>query len=491
VTIAAVVAVAVAVGVFAVLANVGSDSKHKATAAPRSTTTFPAVWDPRINDLVRFDSAERNLDYKHPVKVVFLSKAAFKKRVTADESKLTAKDRRELQTALEFLRALGMVDGKVDLFTKLNQLRSESVLAFYDSKKKEIVIPGSELDVEQRVTLAHELTHTLDDQHFDLTKLDKLGDKYDTDAITALVEGDAVRVENRFIAKLSAADRRAYARANGSDGSGGSDSSAAPNLEGVPKIFGILQQWPYDIGPQFVDILNEEGGQSRINQAFRSPPRNEEQVIDPLTYLNDDQAGPIKPPVLPSGAKKLDGGKEFGLLGWYLVLSERIDPHVAMRAALGWGSDSYTVAREGTRTCVEVHYRGENRSDNAEMMNALGQWIAALPKGMAAVKANSDDTLSLRSCDPGSAGKVVTDRSVDAYGLLVFRGQLIDEFVKAGGTPAVSTCVANAVTDRVTIADLSRDQLPPILTDQAALSQIGQTCRATAGTVVAHDHIDG
>ena len=186
------------------------------TTAAAPTTTFPAAWDARVTDLVQFDANERNLDYKHPVKVVFLSAAAFKKRVTTDDSKLTAKDRRDLQNALEELRALGMVQGKVDLFAKENQLSGATTEAFYDRQKKEIVVPGSTLDVEQQVTLAHELTHTLDDQHFDLDKVNKIGDKHDTDAVTALVEGDAVWVQNKYEAKLSDADRRAYERSQDS-----------------------------------------------------------------------------------------------------------------------------------------------------------------------------------------------------------------------------------------------------------------------------------
>jgi hypothetical protein len=259
----------------------------------------------------------------------------------------------------------------------------------------------------------------------------------------------------------------------------------------MPKIFELLQQWPYDFGPQLVSILHDQGGADRIDQAFRKPPLNEEQAIDPLTFLNDDAAGKISAPALPAGAKKLDSGKEFGLLGWYFVLSERIDPHVAMKAALGWGADSFINAREGDRTCVTVHYRGENRSDNDEMLSALRLWVAALPKGMAAVKANGDETLTLHSCDPGAAAKTVTDKSVDAYQLLVFRNQLIQEFVTAGATVAVSTCVADAVTNESSVAGIVAGTPPPILTNQQAIRELAGRCRATAGTVVAHDHIDG
>ena len=42
------------------------------------------------------------------------------------------------------------------------------ILAFYDDQAKEVVIRGTTLDVSHRATLAHELTHVLQDQHFDL-----------------------------------------------------------------------------------------------------------------------------------------------------------------------------------------------------------------------------------------------------------------------------------------------------------------------------------
>jgi hypothetical protein len=478
--LAAVLAVAVAVGAFVGLAGLGSKGHH---AAATTTTTFPATWDPRVDDLVRFDANARGLDYTHPVKVVFLSAAAFKKRVTTDASKLTAKDRRDLQDQLEELRALGMVQGNVDLFAKENQLSGATTEAFYDPDKKEVVVPGATLDVEQRVTLAHELTHTLDDEHFDLSKLAKVGDQHDTDAVTALIEGDAVWVQNKYEAQLSASDLRAYERSQ--------ETAVSPGgLAGVPKIFEVLSEWPYDFGPLFVDILREDGGQARLDRAFRSPPIDEEQVIDPIAYLDGDQPGPISAPTLPHGAKKLDGGKEFGSLAWFQILSERIDPHVALKATLGWGADSYIDAREGTKTCVEVHYRGETKQDNVEMLGALHQWIAALPKGMASVTENSDNTLQLHSCDPGSSAKVVTNRSIQAYQLLLFRDVLIDQFMKAKATPYIATCAADAVIDQTSVADLVAGKTPAVLTNAPAVARIAISCRATSGTVVGTNEID-
>ena len=411
-----------------------------------------------------------------------MSKAEFKKRVTTEDSKLTAEDRSDLVHATEELRAMGMLEGKVDLLAKLNQLNGSSILAFYDSKKKEVVIPGESLDVEQKVTLAHELTHTLDDEHFDLTSMEKQGDDADTDAVSALIEGDARWVENRYVAKLSSADRKAYEKAQASQVN-------PDDFRGIPKIIEVLQQWPYDFGDQFVSILQDNGGQARVNRAFRSPPVDQEQVIDPIAFLHDDRPGPISTPALPKGAKKLDSGKEFGALMWYLVLSERIDAHVALKATLGWGADAYTTSSENGRTCLDIQYRGETRKDNDEMLSAIHKWIAALPKGMARVKANSDDTLTLHSCDPGAAAKVVTDRSLDAYQLLLFRAVAVKEFIHAGLEPQLATCAADGVLARTTLKDLTGSG-PAVLNNAQAMAQIGKNCRATIAADRPVDKID-
>ena len=123
------------------------------------------------------------------------------------------------------------------------------------------------------------------------------------------------------------------------------------------------------------------------------------------------------------------------------------------------------------------------------MMTALRTWIAALPKGMATVKANSDDTLSLHSCDPGVAAKVVTDRSVQAYQLLLFRAAIVKEFMLAGLKPALATCAADGVTDQTALSELTANG-PAILNNAAAMRQIGVDCGRKIATESPPETID-
>ena len=83
-----------------------------------------------------------------------------------------------------------------DLFQIVSALYSEQVVGFYDSDKEEMFVSSNspQLDFNSKSTFAHELTHALQDQHFDLDLLlpeDSDNDDLDR-AKRALVEGRCV-----------------------------------------------------------------------------------------------------------------------------------------------------------------------------------------------------------------------------------------------------------------------------------------------------------
>src|SRR5262249_23741025 len=147
----------------------------------------------------------RGLDYKHPVFVDFLSEDDFNKKVTGpDASSLSDSEKQQLTDSVATFRALGLIQGDVDLAAQNNQLQQSSVLAFYDPQTKHVYVRGTDLDIAHKVTLAHELTHALQDQYFDLTRLGKLPTQEQQNAFRTMAEGDAVRIENKYVAQLSA-----------------------------------------------------------------------------------------------------------------------------------------------------------------------------------------------------------------------------------------------------------------------------------------------
>src|SRR5262249_35268813 len=147
----------------------------------------------------------------------------------------------------------------------------------------------------------------------------------DESALRALIEGDAVRIESKYKAKLSKADQRAYAREHQAEG-----ERASGGLSTVPDVLDFLGSAPYELGPVTVNVLEKIGGNARIDDAFRGPIPSTRLFIEPG---NLEEAARVDAPLPPPGAKKIGPTDTFGAFETYLVLSERIDPQRALEAA--------------------------------------------------------------------------------------------------------------------------------------------------------------
>ena len=70
--------------------------------------TSPSHWNPQIEPIAKEVETLRHLKFEHPVKVRFLTEAAFTKERRTDRSKLSASDRADLSRAQSQLRAVGV-----------------------------------------------------------------------------------------------------------------------------------------------------------------------------------------------------------------------------------------------------------------------------------------------------------------------------------------------------------------------------------------------
>ncbi len=127
--------------------------------------------------------------------------------------------------------------------------------------------------------LAHELTHALDDQHFDLQRLDELAARCADERFTAalgLVEGSAQHFATAVILADPTLDLSGLADAMDA----AAEAQAA--LRDVPPFVQALQSWPY---------VDRAGVRGRDRSATAAPrpwtrrcadrPVSTEQVIHP------------------------------------------------------------------------------------------------------------------------------------------------------------------------------------------------------------------
>ena len=255
----------------------------------------------------------------------------------------------------------------------LPRLLTEEIAGFYDPRDKKLFLivelppegqkpkkpsvlgrmfgarPSFDPD-EQKMVLVHEMTHALQDQHFDLEALD-LQVKHDDDALVAfasLVEGDATVAMmipmsgQKFLRTSPAVAKRMSTMMLATmPFGGGAAFREAPRALTESLIF------PYVRGLVFVLALTHETGDwSKVDEAFRAPPLSTEHILHPEKYLSGDDP-PLEADLLHLAPKAGVGWREvyrnvLGEMMVELLLRER-GHRPSVRAAAGWGGDAYVV----------------------------------------------------------------------------------------------------------------------------------------------------
>ena len=477
-----VVAATLALALAAALAFVLLKPDHTTAAAepPAPAPSYPAHWDPRIAPYAKIAAHERGLRFLHPVPVRFLSPRKFAKTLTTDDKELSKDDRAQLEHATGQLRAWGLISSDVDLLEATNDFQSGAVDAYYSFKQKRITVRGHHITPAVKETLVHELTHVLQDQHFDigdrLKKLAKESEKGpDTSAgsvLDAIVEGDASRVQHLYASSLGPRQRRALAASERAEVAG-----ADQRISKVPQVVVAFMSAPYSLGEGLVQTVATSGGNGAVNALFRHPPTHESALLDPLRVLAGGTAATkVDVPALHAGEKEFDSG-ELGVLTWYLMLAQRLPLPQALAAADGWGGDAYVGFQHDGTTCVRSAYTGRTAGDTARMYAALQGWEAAAP-GIPASLSRSGDVVRFQSCDPHDAADVGKDDSQDAIALVDTRNVIGVSLVRSGASAAMAGCVARQLAQAYTVDQLNDPTFvkenPAVLT---RIQEMAASCR--------------
>ncbi len=249
----------------------------------------------------------------------------------------------------QVLALLGLLPDDFDLKTFYNELYSEQIAGFYDDEEKAMyVVQGTGFGGSEKMTYAHEYTHFLQDQHYDLENGLMLNDdacEADSErcaAVQALIEGDATLSEILWFQNYATQeDYDDYLKMM--------DSYESPVFDSAPPYMAADLYFPYDYGLVFVQQLYEQGGYSIVDDAYGNVPVSTEQILHPDRYP-DDLPIPVD---LPDLTEVLGGDwylYDQNVMGeWYtfLILNKAYDSafqlpeETAAAAAEGWGGDAY------------------------------------------------------------------------------------------------------------------------------------------------------
>jgi hypothetical protein len=434
----------------------------------------PDEWDPRVEQIAQFVQDERGVLYEHPVYVDFLSEDEFKADVTSSDEDLTDDDRAEIDQTESTLRALGLVEGDIDLFAEQNQLTGEGTLAYYDPETERVRVKGTEMTPALEVTLAHELTHALQDQMVDLDEVRENLDSDDAVRFRSVVEGDASNVEDAYASKELTDDEHArYVEE--------SKAQSDVDLDGVPPALVAFFEAPYAIGPSFDQIVQERGGSSALDALLRNPPTTDRQLLDPRAYFDHTDAVPVDTPAVPDGAESLDDG-EFGALQWYVVLASRIAPIRTLDIVDNWAGDSYVSYRLDGKVCVKSRYVARDASGAEKVEDAMDLWIQDGMSDSANLIKVDERTLELVACDPGADASVPSsDVGVeDLLGAPAMRLSLVAEAMDSlDGDLDAAWCAADGVVRAIPREALTSQDLS--VADRRTVAEVMTGCGLQPG----------
>ena len=431
---------------------------------------YPNEWDARVTDLVTFVENERELDFEHPVHIDFLTPEEYSAAARSDEAELTDEDREELEDAEALMRALGLVSDDVDLFDASNDLSDSGTLAYYDDTTGRITVRGTEMTVDLQATLVHELTHALQDQHFDLGRLRDFTTTGESAAFRAVVEGDASLVEDHYVGSLDAADLAEY------EASIDEQLEAAP-YDGIPSFLTASFSAPYALGTPLVGIVQADGGWDAVNDMLETPPTTEVELLDPLVYLDGITVRDVDLPEPAEGVEVIEES-DFGAITLYLMLATRMDALDAFDAADSWGGDAYRTERDDGVLCTTIATEAVDDESADTLEDALSTWA----EGTDATVEREAELVVLRSCDPGAEDLAdpVTD-PFDALALPATRSYVIlGTVLQEDASPDEGACVADTVIAQVPLDVLSNPDPSDDELDQlfAVMESAGPKCVA-------------
>jgi hypothetical protein len=265
-----------------------------------------------VDEILQFASKDTLYPIKRGVKRQLVSRDEVEAYVTKHTSE--DEDAKRLRRSELVLKKFGLLPRDFDLGTFLVALLKEQVAGYYDPKTRTVNLLDWLGAEQQKPVLAHELTHALQDQSFNLEKYMKPGDAdlakkkevtaqdVENDEVSstrqAVVEGQAMVVLVDYMLEpmgLSVKDSPQVVQ-------GLKDSMLVGTADSVefrnaPIYMKEALTFPYRYGIDFIaDLLIKGGKDKAFADLFRNPPRTTRQIMEPQTYLSGEHLEPMNVP---------------------------------------------------------------------------------------------------------------------------------------------------------------------------------------------------
>ena len=259
----------------------------------------------------------------------------------------------EMHAAEAVLRVFGLAPKEFAYRSFLIKLLTEQVAGYYDPKAQQFYL-ADWIELEgQKPVMAHELTHALQDQHFNLKRFENWpkGDSDAELAAHALIEGDATLAMTLYMAKNPLV-ALAFIR------SLGAQQASLEQFKQAPRALRESLLFPYEEGSAWATQLYKRGGWEMVSQAFSKLPQSTEQILHAEKYFSYEAPQKLTLPqfksILGPAWKRIDYDVN-GEWGYFLILDEFLkDATESKRASAGWGGDRFALYETGKSDALFV-----------------------------------------------------------------------------------------------------------------------------------------
>jgi hypothetical protein len=320
-----------------------------------------------VDEVLKFASKSTLFPVKHPVKKAMVSREQVE-RYIEDKFKDDI-DRIRFERSELVLKKFGLLPRKFDLHNFMIKMLGEQVAGYYDEKTKTInLLDWVQLDMQKPV-MAHELTHALQDQSFDLGKMMKKDEEIekrgpeDFNALikideesscrTAVLEGQAMIVLVDYI--LAPAGRSVEDSPKFVDMMQASmdKRGESPLFDNAPLLLREELVFPYSHGMKFIQELLVAGGKKLAYAGVLSRmPETTREILEPKEYLAGRRVPVLLLPdmgFLKKDFEAFDAGA-IGEFDVEILLKQYADEETAKRLSPEWrGGSYYAVGRKGAK----------------------------------------------------------------------------------------------------------------------------------------------
>ena len=351
-------------------------------AIPPSSTTKPNAADfaAAADEVLGQMSQITGLDLRSPLRKSLRSREEIHAHIIKEMNE--EKDAAERYAGARSAEAFGLLPKGFDLDSFMIDLLTEQIAGLYDPKAHEFYVADWIPIDDQRMVMAHELTHALEDQHFQIEAWVKAARPNDDGELAreSVLEGSAMVAMVEYLLQGSGRSLQDLPDIDPSMLIG--DMADTPLLKKAPPFLKDALIFPYLDGLTFSAAVLKPSGWEALAGIFTNPPVSTQQILHPGLYTSGKVPAPVS---LPSMEKSLGADwvkleeNVMGEFGWKEVLKQFLGEPRAKPLSAAWNGDRYAVyEQKQTKRLLLVTRERLATTDQAQRF--FGQYSEALEK---------------------------------------------------------------------------------------------------------------